>query len=181
MLIISIIIFIIFFLYHQIFLKINKKYNEFLQKINNPKRKTITIIFIYVFLFLLLHIIYSIVEKQADLGIGGVGFANIVVQCIYKSYQSQDYYRKSKIEHPSLRSILSNGAGFLSGVFPTDKTTRHNYIEHYDNYFSKFKNTSINLLEIGIKKGGSIKLWREYFSKDSKIYGLGFFIFLFRR
>jgi len=53
----------------------------------------------------------------------------------------------------------------------TDKSTTHDYINGY--YNEAFADTSkpINLLEIGVYKGGSLKLWAEHFGPDSKIYG----------
>lgn len=45
----------------------------------------------------------------------------------------------------------------------TDKNTRHSYIEVYQPLLEKFKNDHINILEIGIWDGGSIKLWTDYF------------------
>lgn len=54
----------------------------------------------------------------------------------------------------------------------TDKHSRHSYIQgFYDNYFSSLREKKLNILEIGVKGGGSIKLWKEYFI-NSKIYGI---------
>ena len=58
----------------------------------------------------------------------------------------------------------------------TDKNTNHSYLELYEKLLSKKKETANNVLEVGIgdfnqKNGGSIKLWRDYFTK-SIIYGL---------
>jgi len=47
----------------------------------------------------------------------------------------------------------------------------HNYIDIYEKIFSKYKEEKINLLEIGILNGGSIKLWRDYFTK-ANIHGI---------
>lgn len=53
----------------------------------------------------------------------------------------------------------------------TDKATYHNFTEFYDGYFSHMRNESLNILEIGIFKGESLKMWKEYFPQ-SQIYGL---------
>lgn len=45
------------------------------------------------------------------------------------------------------------------------------YFKFYDKHFSKFRNSKINILEIGIWNGGSIDLWNKYFT-DCTIYGL---------
>ena len=48
----------------------------------------------------------------------------------------------------------------------------HHYIPLYDKYFSRFRGTKVRLLEIGVKKGGSLKLWRKYFGKQAVIFGI---------
>ena len=52
----------------------------------------------------------------------------------------------------------------------TDKNTRHSYLPLYEALLEPIKNTTGNILEIGVKLGGSIKLWYEYFTKAT-IYG----------
>ena len=58
----------------------------------------------------------------------------------------------------------------------TDKNTTHSYLCLYDKLLENKRNTAKNVLEIGIgdfgeKNGGSIKLWRNYFT-NATIYGL---------
>jgi hypothetical protein len=58
----------------------------------------------------------------------------------------------------------------------TDKNTTHSYLSLYQNLLKNKKETALNVLEIGIgdfgeKNGGSIKLWRDYFT-NATIYGL---------
>lgn len=45
------------------------------------------------------------------------------------------------------------------------------YFEIYERHLQKFKNTSVTLLEIGVKNGGSLLLWRKYFGPSAKIFG----------
>ena len=53
-----------------------------------------------------------------------------------------------------------------------DKPEGHCYGESYDEIFSQFEdNVDLNLLEIGVQKGGSLLAWKEYFPK-SNIYGV---------
>ena len=49
----------------------------------------------------------------------------------------------------------------------TDKATTHSYISHYEKLFQPMKDTALHVLEIGISRGGSIKLWADYFSQAS--------------
>ena len=58
----------------------------------------------------------------------------------------------------------------------TDKNTTHSYIELYNSILFRLKYTATNILEVGIgdfgeKNGGSLKLWRDYFT-NATIYGL---------
>ena len=58
----------------------------------------------------------------------------------------------------------------------TDKNTTHSYLPIYNQLFIHKKETAKNVLEIGIgdfgdKNGGSIKLWKSYFT-NATIYGL---------
>lgn len=57
----------------------------------------------------------------------------------------------------------------LGNKYKTDKATDHFFTDKYDIALSKFRNLPVNLLEIGIYGGSSIKMWTDYF-KDGKIY-----------
>ena len=63
----------------------------------------------------------------------------------------------------SLKNLVDNSR--------TDKDTTHSYLDLYDKLLLKRKETSFNILEIGIYYGGSIKLWGDYFT-NATIYGL---------
>jgi len=54
----------------------------------------------------------------------------------------------------------------------TDKSSvAHNYAIAYEQEFAPIRSEPIRLLEIGVKEGASLKLWRDYFSK-ARIYGI---------
>ena len=53
----------------------------------------------------------------------------------------------------------------------TDKNTYHSYLPLYQQLLQSKKETSKNVLEIGIHNGGSIKLWSDFFT-NATIYGL---------
>lgn len=55
----------------------------------------------------------------------------------------------------------------------TDKNTCHSYIENvYEKEFETYREKEIDLLEIGIETGGSLKLWKEYFLNSKSIIGV---------
>lgn len=53
----------------------------------------------------------------------------------------------------------------------TDKNTTHSYLDLYQNLLSKKQYTAKNILEIGIDRGGSIKLWSDFFI-NATVYGI---------
>ena len=71
------------------------------------------------------------------------------------------YRNKTKINN-----LLDN----WDGGYGTDKAYM-GYQPFYERYFKPIKDKNIKLLEIGVQKGGSLRLWRDYLPK-SQIYGI---------
>jgi hypothetical protein len=46
------------------------------------------------------------------------------------------------------------------------------YLPIYDRYLAKYRGTDVKMLEIGVYKGGSLHLWREYLGPKAKIFGI---------
>lgn len=46
------------------------------------------------------------------------------------------------------------------------------YLEKYDRHLSRFRNTPVRLLELGVYRGGSLHLWRTYFGDAATIFGI---------
>ena len=46
------------------------------------------------------------------------------------------------------------------------------YFDIYDHYFFRFRDTSVRVLEIGVYKGGSLQMWKNYFGPRAVIYGV---------
>ena len=63
----------------------------------------------------------------------------------------------------SLEAIVDNSR--------TDKNTTHSYLPLYQKLLISKKETSKNVLEVGICYGGSIKLWSDFFI-NANVYGL---------
>ena len=74
------------------------------------------------------------------------------------SYEKIDWNKEKK-----LADLIDNSR--------TDKNTTHSYLDLYDSLFSSKRETSTNVLEVGICYGGSIKLWSDYFV-NATVYGL---------
>lgn len=47
-----------------------------------------------------------------------------------------------------------------------------NYLEVYERHFSFFRGKNPVVLEIGVRRGGSLELWEKYFGPDSTIVGI---------
>lgn len=55
---------------------------------------------------------------------------------------------------------------------PEIQKWRH-YLSVYDRHLSRFRNRKpFRMLEIGVKNGGSLRLWRSYFGDDADIFGI---------
>jgi len=53
----------------------------------------------------------------------------------------------------------------------TDKNTIHSYLPLYEELLKIKKESAKNVLEVGVKDGGSIKLWRDFFT-NANVYGI---------
>ena len=64
-----------------------------------------------------------------------------------------------------------NGYGITNGTDKTDKT--HNYLNKYEFFLRHLKEEHFTLLELGIYKGASIRMWRDYFP-NARVVGVDF-------
>lgn len=46
------------------------------------------------------------------------------------------------------------------------------YFEVYERHFSKYRNKAPIVMEIGVSKGGSLQMWKDYFGEDAHIIGI---------
>lgn len=57
--------------------------------------------------------------------------------------------------------------------YGTDKGSSHSYVKgFYEENFKKYKSKDIILVEIGVRSGASLCLWKNYFSENSIIIGM---------
>jgi hypothetical protein len=59
----------------------------------------------------------------------------------------------------------------LAQLYDTDKAAVHGYMEHYARHFAPVRRTTRTVLEVGVGRGGSLKMWRTYFPKAT-VYGM---------
>ena len=48
----------------------------------------------------------------------------------------------------------------------------HHYIPIYDRYFAPWRGRPVRFLEIGVNKGGSLQMWRQYFGDEAVLFGI---------
>ena len=61
--------------------------------------------------------------------------------------------------------------------YDTDKWTDHYYVQDlYEPLFEQFQNKKVNVLEIGVWNGESMKLWHDYFVNAKNIVGIDIFV-----
>src|SRR4029077_9164837 len=53
----------------------------------------------------------------------------------------------------------------IAGKYDTDKADNAQYLRNYEEFFRSLLDKEIRLLELGIHRGGSLLLWRDYFQK----------------
>jgi hypothetical protein len=103
-----------------------------------------------------------------------------MAMCAHRSFHPTTSYSRNHSTtfdpNRNVTSILSAaGSGFLadSSGFATDKMTAHSFAATYDWLLAPYRDMrELNALEIGVKKGGSLKLWREFFDRKAKIFGM---------
>ena len=62
----------------------------------------------------------------------------------------------------------------LFNKYGCDKAVKHNYHTVYEPEFDTIRNESINILEVGVFKGDSVRAWLEFFP-NATIYGIDVF------
>lgn len=80
----------------------------------------------------------------------------------------------------SIRPLYTKDMGKLSKMgikYGTDKANKWHtfrnltYLDVYQKYFRPLRHKKINILEIGVRGGNSLRLWKNYF-KNAHVYGL---------
>ena len=46
------------------------------------------------------------------------------------------------------------------------------YLDIYHRHFEKFRGKEVNVLEVGVYRGGSLRMWKDYFGPKCRVYGV---------
>lgn len=91
---------------------------------------------------------------------------DIDFNCDYnKCYSISDLVKGKVIVHNRLEEFF-----FYENHNPITKWWH--YFEIYHQHFNKFIGTQVKMLEIGVYKGGSLQMWRDYFGIKASIIGI---------
>ena len=77
-------------------------------------------------------------------------------------------------ERVTVRQAKGTPDNELFEIFSADINVHkwHHYFDIYTRYFERYRERPITMLEIGVFRGGSLRMWKEYFHPDSIIVGI---------
>jgi SAM-dependent methyltransferase len=70
-------------------------------------------------------------------------------------------------KHPNALRAFFDSRKEGPGIWKWD-----HYFEIYDRHFSRFRDQTVRVLEIGIYSGGSLEMWQHYFGPRCQVYGV---------
>lgn len=92
------------------------------------------------------------------------------------SKRTTDTFTEMKLTPEAAEARQSSEPGpFESLFFANSGRIAHKWIHYlpvYDRVLARYRGTPIRMLEIGVFKGGSLELWRNYFGPSATIFGI---------
>lgn len=92
-----------------------------------------------------------------------------------KSLDTSDSLPAGLTEKTTIRPPAGGPAdNELFAIFESDTDVHkwYHYFDIYTRYFERFRDRPIRMLEIGVYRGGSLRMWKQYFHPDSVIVGI---------
>nr|HMN85917.1 class I SAM-dependent methyltransferase [Bauldia sp.] len=90
--------------------------------------------------------------------------------------ESQTWRRFAAPAGVTAEQLLATATNDLERLYygPRDRivTKWHHYLRIYDRHLAGFRGTPVRFLEIGVYRGGSLQLWREYLGEAAQIHGI---------
>lgn len=74
----------------------------------------------------------------------------------------------------TIREAVSSPANELYRIFAADTDVHkwHHYFDIYTRHFEPYRAKPVSMLEIGVFRGGSLRMWKKYFHPESIIVGI---------
>ena len=91
-----------------------------------------------------------------------------------KSLETSDLFPAELTERVKVSAAEDTPDNELFRIFSADTDVHkwHHYFDIYTRYFERYRDRPITMLEIGVFRGGSLRMWKEYFHPDSTIVGV---------
>lgn len=91
-----------------------------------------------------------------------------------KSNSMSDAFPADLTEEVTIEAATDDPKNELFDIFSADTNVHkwHHYFEIYEKHFDRFRSRPIRMLEIGVFRGGSLRMWKQYFHPDSIIVGI---------
>ncbi|MCJ7592327.1 MAG: class I SAM-dependent methyltransferase [Woeseiaceae bacterium] len=91
-----------------------------------------------------------------------------------KSLTTSDSFPLALTEKVTVDEATDTPENELFDIFSADTNVHkwHHYFDIYTKHFEAYRNYPIRMLEIGVFRGGSLRMWKDYFHPDSTIVGI---------
>ncbi|MDH3275798.1 MAG: class I SAM-dependent methyltransferase [Gammaproteobacteria bacterium] len=91
-----------------------------------------------------------------------------------KSLETSDAFPAELTEKVTVREASKTPVNPLFDIFSADTNVHkwHHYFDIYTKHFGPYRDRPIKMLEIGVFRGGSLRMWKDYFHPDSTIVGI---------
>ena len=91
-----------------------------------------------------------------------------------KSLETSDAFPAELTEKVTVVEASETPVNPLFDIFAADTNVHkwHHYFDIYSKHFGPYRDRPIKMLEIGVYRGGSLRMWKDYFHPDSTIVGI---------
>ncbi len=91
-----------------------------------------------------------------------------------KSLEKSDAFPAELTEKVTVIQASDAPTNPLFDAFSADTNVHkwHHYFDIYTRHFDQYRDRPIKMLEIGVFRGGSLRMWKDYFHPDSTIVGI---------
>jgi len=91
-----------------------------------------------------------------------------------QSLETSDLFPADLTERVKVGAATETPDNELFRIFSADTNVHkwHHYFDIYSRYFERYRDRPITMLEIGVFRGGSLRMWKKYFHPDSTIVGI---------
>lgn len=104
-----------------------------------------------------------------------VSLKDVYIQQIYCRNTNPQIIESYLLQENNINEIYFEEYTWLDKLgqeFGTDKSSKvHNYLNKYEFFLNRWKDADINILELGVFEGSSLKMWGTYFS-NAIVYGI---------